>query len=79
MDSSLYQLWQESSSDLFQPALAKGNQTIAAALLLALGITSTGLFALNRSFINIVALGVPASLALAFGVVYLFCAVGVYV
>ncbi|EHA49889.1 hypothetical protein MGG_17052 [Pyricularia oryzae 70-15] len=65
MDSSLYQLWQESSSDLFQPALAKGNQTIAAALLLALGITSTGLFALNRSFINIVALGVPASLALA--------------
>ncbi|KAI6367482.1 checkpoint clamp complex protein Rad1 [Pyricularia oryzae] len=50
MDSSLYQLWQESSSDLFQPALAKGNQTIAAALLLALGITSTGLFALSRLY-----------------------------
>ncbi|KAK8061547.1 hypothetical protein PG994_007913 [Apiospora phragmitis] len=34
---------------------------------------------LDRSFINIPLLGVPASVALAVGTVYMFCAVGVYV
>ena len=79
MDPSLSSAWQASANDLFFPAISKGNQSILAFLLLAIGITSTGMFALNRSFANIFLLGAPASLALGFGVVYLFCAVGVYV
>ncbi|KAH8194670.1 hypothetical protein TruAng_011166 [Truncatella angustata] len=33
----------------------------------------------DRSLINVPFIGIPASLALAFGTVYMFCAVGVYV
>ncbi|KAK0745798.1 hypothetical protein B0T18DRAFT_324880 [Schizothecium vesticola] len=33
----------------------------------------------ERSFANLAVIGVPAALALGFGVVYMFCAVGVYV
>ncbi|EJT68189.1 hypothetical protein GGTG_14232 [Gaeumannomyces tritici R3-111a-1] len=79
MDPSLTSAWQASANDLFVPAISKGNQSLLAFFLLALAVTSTGVFAMNRSFVNIFLLGVPASLALGFGLVYLFCAVGVYV
>ncbi|KAG7129844.1 hypothetical protein HYQ45_011154 [Verticillium longisporum] len=61
------------------PAIGKNSQFYVAFALLLTGLSLTGAFALNRSFINIPALGVPASAAIAFGTVYMFCAVGVYV
>ncbi|TDZ20588.1 hypothetical protein C8034_v003096 [Colletotrichum sidae] len=79
MDSSLPKVWQAAASTPFQPAIAKDSQFFIAFILLLIGIAGTGVFALNRSFINIPALGVPASAAIAFGTVYMFCAVGVYV
>ncbi|KAF6801142.1 DNA repair protein [Colletotrichum plurivorum] len=79
MDSSLPEVWQAAASTPFFPAVAKDSQFFIAFLLLIVGIAVTGVFALNRSFINIPALGVPASVAIAFGTVYMFCAVGVYV
>ncbi|KAJ0303474.1 hypothetical protein COL5a_008788 [Colletotrichum fioriniae] len=79
MDSSLLEVWQAAASTPFQPAVAKDSQFFIAFLLLLIGVAITGFFALNRSFINVPALGVPASAAIAFGTVYMFCAVGVYV
>ncbi|KAK1636042.1 DNA repair exonuclease rad1 [Colletotrichum phormii] len=78
MDSSLLEVWQAAASTPFQPAVAKDSQFFIAFLLLLIGVAITGFFAFNRSFINIPALGVPASAAIAFGTVYMFCAVGVY-
>jgi hypothetical protein len=49
MDSSLHTLWQTSANGLFLPVVSKGNQSIVAFLLLVLGITSTGLFALSMA------------------------------
>ncbi|WYZ44212.1 hypothetical protein EsH8_VII_000648 [Colletotrichum jinshuiense] len=79
MDSSLLEVWQAAASTPFRPAVAKDSQFFIAFLLLVVGVAITGVFALNRSFANIPALGVPASVAIAFGTVYMFCAVGVYV
>ncbi|KAK1470569.1 repair protein Rad1/Rec1/Rad17 [Colletotrichum cuscutae] len=67
MDSSLLEVWQAAASTPFQPAVAKDSQFFIAFLLLLIGVGITGFFALNRSFINITALGVPASAAIAFG------------
>ncbi|KAH6991041.1 hypothetical protein EDB80DRAFT_89814 [Ilyonectria destructans] len=79
MDSSLHEVWQAAAGSPFYPAINKGSQFWISFLLLVLGIFLTGAFALNRSLINVPVLGIPASLAIAFGVVYMFCAVGVYV
>ncbi|KAM0335456.1 hypothetical protein ACHAQA_000502 [Verticillium albo-atrum] len=79
MDSSLLQDWQAADVNGFRPAIAKDTQFYVAFALLVIGLSLTGAFALNRSFINIAALGLPASAAIAFGTVYMFCAVGVYV
>ncbi|UQC88242.1 repair protein Rad1/Rec1/Rad17 [Colletotrichum lupini] len=65
MDSSLLEVWQAAASTPFQPAVAKDSQFFIAFLLLLIGVAITGFFALNRSFINITALGVPASAAIA--------------
>ncbi|KAK1455281.1 repair protein Rad1/Rec1/Rad17 [Colletotrichum melonis] len=65
MDSSLLEVWQAAASTPFQPAVAKDSQFFIAFLLLLIGVAITGFFALNRSFINIPALGVPASAAIA--------------
>ncbi|KAI3547974.1 repair protein Rad1/Rec1/Rad17 [Colletotrichum abscissum] len=65
MDSSLLEVWQAAASTPFQPAVAKDSQFFIAFLLLLIGVGITGFFALNRSFINITALGVPASAAIA--------------
>lgn len=79
MDSSLHEIWQASAGSPFFPVVNKGSQFWIAFLLLLLGVSITGVFALNRSIINVPLLGIPASLAIALGVVYMFCAVGVYV
>lgn len=79
MDTSLKELWSTAPGSPFIPAIGKGTQFFVAFWLLLIGIAFTGSFALNRSLLNIPLLGVPASLALAYGTVYMFCAVGVYV
>ncbi|KAI1261419.1 hypothetical protein F5Y18DRAFT_204115 [Xylariaceae sp. FL1019] len=76
-DSSLFELWGKGTP--FEPAVAKDNQFTVAFLLLVLGAALTGAFAFNRTFVNIFLIGLPASAAIAFGTVYMFCAVGVYV
>ncbi|KAH7155705.1 hypothetical protein B0J13DRAFT_232514 [Dactylonectria estremocensis] len=79
MDSSLHEVWQAAAGSPFNPSIHKDSQFWISFLLLALGIILTGAFALNRTLINVPLLGIPASAAIAFGVVYMFCAVGVYV
>lgn len=79
MDSSLHQVWQAAAGSPFLPAVGKESQFTIAFVLLTLSLAITGVFALNRSLVSVIALGVPASLAIAFGTVYMFCAVGVYV
>ncbi|KAI0144554.1 hypothetical protein GGR57DRAFT_507424 [Xylariaceae sp. FL1272] len=75
--SALLELWDKATP--FEPAVAKENQFIVAFLLLVIGAALTGAFAFNRTFVNIFLIGIPASTAIAFGTVYMFCAVGVYV
>lgn len=77
MDSSLPEVWQTAYA--FYPLVHKLNQFWFAFFLLSIGLALSSVFALNRSLITVPVLGVPASLAIAFGVVYMFCAVGVYV
>ncbi|SPJ71530.1 uncharacterized protein FTOL_01258 [Fusarium torulosum] len=79
MDSSLHEVWQAAAGSPFFPAVSKGSQFWVGFLLTLLGFSLLGVFALNRSLVNVPVLGIPASLALAFGVVYMFCAVGVYI
>ncbi|KAI1378659.1 hypothetical protein F4677DRAFT_374101 [Hypoxylon crocopeplum] len=79
MDSSLHEIWQTAPGSPFLPTVGKGSQFLVGFLLLLFGLFVTGAFALNRSFANLPIYSVPASLAVAFGTVYMFCAVGVYV
>ncbi|KAL3958468.1 hypothetical protein ACCO45_006630 [Purpureocillium lilacinum] len=79
MDSSLQEVWQAAAGSPFLPTVGKGSQFLVGFVLLANGLVGTGVFALNRSLANLTILGIPSSLAIAFGVVYMFCAVGVYV
>ncbi|KAF9772606.1 hypothetical protein IL306_009669 [Fusarium sp. DS 682] len=79
MDSSLPEVWQAAAGSPFFPTVSKGSQFWVAFFLLFLGFSLTGVFALNRTIVNVPVLGIPASIAIAFGVVYMFCAVGVYV
>ncbi|KAL2125401.1 hypothetical protein VTJ04DRAFT_1766 [Mycothermus thermophilus] len=79
MDSSLHEVWQAAAGSPFVPTVGKDNQFLVAIVLLLLGFSLGGRFALNRSVVNLPVLAVPASLAIAFGVVYMFCGVGVYV
>ncbi|KAI1650050.1 hypothetical protein F4815DRAFT_441982 [Daldinia loculata] len=79
MDSSLHEIWQTAPGSPFLPTVGKGSQFLVGFVLLLFGLTLTGAFALNRSLVNLPLYGVPASLAVAFGTVYMFCAVGVYV
>ncbi|KAJ4290734.1 hypothetical protein N0V88_006483 [Collariella sp. IMI 366227] len=79
MDSSLHEVWQAAAGSPFVPTIGKGSQFPVALVLVVLGFLLGGTFALNRSVVTLPILAIPASLALAFGVVYMFCAVGVYV
>ncbi|KAK2068268.1 hypothetical protein P8C59_002917 [Phyllachora maydis] len=72
MDSSLHEVWQAASGNPFLATIGKGSQFLVGFTLLAASIILAGTFALNRSFVNLPVLGIPASLALAFGVVYTF-------
>ncbi|KAL1882226.1 hypothetical protein Daus18300_000712 [Diaporthe australafricana] len=79
MDSKLIDVWQAAAGNPFLPTVGKGTQFLVAFVLLLLGLFSFGIFALNRSAVNVPVIGIPASLAIAVGTVYMFCAVGVYV
>lgn len=79
MDSTLVEVWQAAQGSPFFPAVGKDSQFLIAIVLLLTGLVGFGTFTLKRSFANIPILGVPSSLAIAFGVVYMFCAAGVYV
>ncbi|KFH44874.1 hypothetical protein ACRE_043730 [Hapsidospora chrysogenum ATCC 11550] len=79
MDSSLHEVWQAAAGSPFLPTIGKGSQFLVGFVLLLVGLLITGVFALNRSLVNVPLLGIPASLAIAYGTVYMFCAVGVYV
>jgi hypothetical protein len=79
MESSLHQVWESAVGSPFAPVVGKGSQFFAGFSLLTIGLLLTGLFGLNRSLINIALIGAPASLAIAFGAVFMICAVGVYV
>ncbi|KAH8813290.1 hypothetical protein F5884DRAFT_856565 [Xylogone sp. PMI_703] len=79
MDSSLSQVWESASGNPFRPTIGKDSQFSVGLSLLVIGILLTGFFGLNPKLINVPLVGVPASLAIAFGAVYMICAVGVYV
>ncbi|KAI1766669.1 hypothetical protein GGR53DRAFT_464166 [Hypoxylon sp. FL1150] len=79
MDSSLQEIWQTASGSPFLPTVGKGSQFLVGFTLLLFGLALTGAFALNRSIVSLPIYGIPASLAVAFGTVYMFCAVGVYI
>ncbi|KAI0384124.1 hypothetical protein F5Y04DRAFT_236213 [Hypomontagnella monticulosa] len=79
MDSSLQEIWQTAPGNPFLPSVGKGSQFLVGFVLVLLGLALTGAYALNRSLTNLPLYGVPASLSIAFGTVYMFCAVGVYV
>ncbi|KAI9172241.1 cell cycle checkpoint [Paramyrothecium foliicola] len=72
MDSSLHEVWQAAAGSPFFPAIGKDSQFFVGFVLLILGLLITGVFALNRSLVNIPLLGLPASLAVSYGVVYMF-------
>ncbi|KAJ5138551.1 uncharacterized protein N7515_003399 [Penicillium bovifimosum] len=76
---SLNEVWEAASATPFVPLISKDSQfTVGFNLLLIALITAT-LFGLNRSFLGIASLGVPAALAFGFGAVFMICAAGVYV
>ncbi|KAF2662418.1 hypothetical protein K491DRAFT_177961 [Lophiostoma macrostomum CBS 122681] len=79
MSSPLLDVWDAASNSPYQPTVGKGSQFTVGFLLLVTAFLLGGVFGLNRSFINLPILGIPASLAFGFGAVYMICAVGVYV
>ncbi|KAG4422471.1 hypothetical protein DL98DRAFT_429301 [Cadophora sp. DSE1049] len=79
MESSLHQVWESAAGNPFVPTIGKDSQFLVGFTLLSLGLLLTGYFGLNRSVLNIPLVGIPASLSIAFGAVYMICAVGVYV
>ncbi|KAL2820202.1 hypothetical protein BDW59DRAFT_164687 [Aspergillus cavernicola] len=76
---SLNQVWEAASASPYTPFVAKDSQFAFGFTLLLLALLLTGIFGLNRSFLSIASIGIPASLAFGFGTVYMICAVGVYV
>ncbi|KAI6250625.1 hypothetical protein HI914_00294 [Erysiphe necator] len=70
MQSSLHQIWDSSLEYPFYP-------TIISVSLISLKYPL--MFVKDRSAKNIFLIGIPASLATAFGSIYMICAVGVYV
>ncbi|KAH7079983.1 hypothetical protein BKA63DRAFT_562695 [Paraphoma chrysanthemicola] len=79
MSSPLLDVWQAASGSPYYPAVGKNTQFTVGFVLLFLSLILGAVFGLNRSFINLPVLGVPASIAFGFGAVYMICAVGVYV
>ncbi|KAF2017631.1 hypothetical protein BU24DRAFT_460650 [Aaosphaeria arxii CBS 175.79] len=79
MSSPLFDVWEAASASPYQPTVGKNSQFLIGSVLLFAAFILAGVFGLNRSFVNLSLLGVPASLAFGFGAVYMICAVGVYV
>ncbi|KAF2205303.1 hypothetical protein GQ43DRAFT_362651 [Delitschia confertaspora ATCC 74209] len=79
MSSPLLDVWEAAAASPYSPTIGKGSQFTVGFLLLLISLLLVGVFSLNRSFVNLPLLGVPASLAFGFGAVYMICAVGVYV
>ncbi|KAF2112043.1 hypothetical protein BDV96DRAFT_649406 [Lophiotrema nucula] len=79
MSSPLLDVWEAAAASPYQPTVGKGSQFTVGFLLLLVAFLLAGVFSLNRSFINVSVIGIPASLAFGFGAVYMICAVGVYV
>ncbi|KAF7715416.1 DNA repair protein [Penicillium ucsense] len=76
---SLIEAWDAASATPFHPFVSKDSQFAVGFNLLMIAIILTGLFGLNRSFLSLASLGVPASVLFGFGAVFTICAVGVYV
>ncbi|KAJ5388381.1 DNA repair protein Rad1 [Penicillium cosmopolitanum] len=76
---SLNEVWEAASASPFQPLVPKDSQFFVGFCLLLLAVIFTGLFGLNRSFLSLASVGLPASLLFGFGSVFMICAVGVYV
>ncbi|KAH9880728.1 hypothetical protein IAQ61_001022 [Plenodomus lingam] len=79
MSTPLLDVWEAASASPFIPSIGKDSQFVVGFTLLAISLVLSTIFGLNRSFVNLPVLGVPASLAFGFGAVYMICAVGVYV
>ncbi|ORY16624.1 hypothetical protein BCR34DRAFT_622324 [Clohesyomyces aquaticus] len=79
MSSPLLDVWEAAASSPYKPSIGKGSQFTLGFLLLFISLILATIFGLNRSFVNLPILGIPASLAFGFGAVYMICAVGVYV
>lgn len=79
MDPQLSEIWATAPGTPFLPTVGKESQFLVGFTLLTVGLALSGGFALNRSLVTLPLLGLPASLALAYGTVYMFCASGVYV
>ncbi|KAF2637427.1 hypothetical protein P280DRAFT_407103 [Massarina eburnea CBS 473.64] len=79
MSTPLLDVWEAAAAEPFRPYISKDSEFFFAFSLLLFSLLLTGVFSLNRSFINLPLLGVPASIAFGFGSVLMICAVGVYV
>ncbi|PVI08403.1 hypothetical protein DM02DRAFT_647770 [Periconia macrospinosa] len=79
MSNPLLDVWEAASASPFHPIVSKDNEFVLGFSLLLFSLFIGGVFSLNRSFINLPLLGVPASIAFGFGSVLMICAVGVYV
>ncbi|GAB7344178.1 hypothetical protein MBLNU457_2070t1 [Dothideomycetes sp. NU457] len=75
----LLDVWNAASASPYEPTIGKNGQLALGFSLLSFALIMSGYFSLNPSLMNVPAVGIPASLACAFGAVYMICAVGVYV
>lgn len=50
MDSKLIEVWQTAAGNPFLPTIGKGTQFLVAFVLLLLGLSAFGIFALSKSF-----------------------------
>ncbi|RDW73050.1 hypothetical protein BP6252_06957 [Coleophoma cylindrospora] len=65
MESSLHGVWESAVGNPFVPTIGKDSQFTVGFSLLVLGTLLSGFFGLNRSFLNIPLVGIPASAAVA--------------
>ncbi|KAJ5949510.1 hypothetical protein N7454_001094 [Penicillium verhagenii] len=60
---SLNEVWEAASATPFYPTISKDSQFSIGFSLLLIAVFAGGLFGLNRSFLSLFTLGVPAALA----------------
>ncbi|CAI6339743.1 unnamed protein product [Periconia digitata] len=66
MSTPLLDVWEAASASPFQPIVSKDNEFTLGFTLLLFSLFIGGVFSLNRSFINLPLLGVPASIAFGY-------------